>query len=124
MEWLSKLDPNIVVPIVIALGGWLWRKARGEKKADDRTIIDSIVENFAMEMTDTYHVNDTRSIADYLKQARSYIDERIWNVLAKRGIKKTPIVKALVNEAVERWTAWLGKQILASREMKRLESPK
>ena len=119
MEWISKLDPNIIAPVVIGIGTWLWRKLRSEKKSDDRSVIDSVMETFAAELLDSYHVNDSRSVTEYLKQARAYIDARIWIVLAKRGIKKSRLSRMLVDQSIEQWSAWVGRQLIAAKTQRK-----
>ncbi len=43
---ISKVSPDLVIGIVSvlgALGGWLWRKARGEKQRDLSDLLDEVI---------------------------------------------------------------------------------
>lgn len=117
MDWLSRLDPNVIVPVLVAIGGWLWRKASGEKKADSKGVIGSVIENFAQEVLDRYSVN-AGDTTEYLKRVRKYIDERAWPVLSKRGIPKNRVTQSLLNAAIEEWTAWVGSNVRQIRRDK------
>ncbi len=120
MDWLLKIDPNVLIPTVLVLGTWLWKKVRGEKNQTVNQIVDSVIENFAHEILDRYTVG-AGNTAEYLKRVRKYIEERIWEVLAKRGVPKNGVTVSLVNQATERWTAWVGNQVTQIRRSKGAE---
>ena len=113
-SWLNQIDPNIVLPIFATGLGWIWNKIRGEKKQDTRSIIDSVIGNFVHEMLDRYSL-DSGDVSAYLKRARKFVDDRIWDVLKKRGVPKNKLTIQFVNAALERGTAELGKEVAKIR---------
>ncbi len=75
---MSKLDPNVVVSWLSALGGlalWLWHKAHGEKTADASDILDSLV----TQIINTPGVD--------LDNVRARIETKAREALAKIGLK-------------------------------------
>jgi hypothetical protein len=118
-DWFGKLDPNVVVPVAIAVGSWLWHKVSGEKKTDNAKAIDSIIQNFANEVLDSY-TPSSGDVTEYLKRVRKYMEDRVWLVLQKRGIARNRTTETLVNIAIEAWTAWVGSNVRRIREAKGL----
>lgn len=112
MDWLMKLDPNFVIPLLIGGATWLYRKVSGKKEADSSSIIDSIFETFAHELLDTYAGED---LTAYLKKSRDQMTAKVWSVLSKRGLPKNALTQKLVNAAIEKWSAWIASQLLPLR---------
>jgi hypothetical protein len=98
-----------VVTVVTTVGGWLWNKARGKKAESLQSIIASMIDNLVHELVDNYSGNT--SVADYLKTARKYIDERAWIVLKKRGVPRNATTEKFLHQAIERGTSWLASEV-------------
>lgn len=113
LNWLSKTDPTFVIPIVIGGVTWLYREVRGQTKADNSSIIDSVFETFAHELLDVY--TGKEDLASYLKTARETMTSKIWMVLSKRGLPRNALTEKLVNMGIEKWSAWLASQLLTIR---------
>lgn len=109
-SWLAQIDPSIVASVAVAGLTWVWNQARGKKKASQTDVLSNVMENFVQELADRY-TPASGDVTEYLKRARKYIDERMWPVLAKRGIPKNKTTQTLANAALERATAWLGAEV-------------
>lgn len=116
-SWLNQINPNVVLPVVFTVGGWIWNRIRGEKKTDQRSTIGSVMDNFVYELLDKYSANGGE-VASYLKSSRKYLQEHLWPALQKRGIKPNATTVRLVNEAIERGTAVLAKEVADLRRPK------
>jgi hypothetical protein len=110
-DWLSKIDPTVAVTVLTTVGGWLWNKARGKKTESLQSIIGSMIDNLVHELVDSYSSGSGIGVADYLKTARKYIDERAWTVLKKRGVPRNAETEKLLHQAIERGTAWLANEV-------------
>lgn len=112
MDWLHRLDPNVVVPIlspmIMAFGGWLWAKIRGEKHDGFAEVIEGVFRSFVQEQFAKYESGD---VAAYVQQARAWFEKKIWEVLAKRSVPRNAITEALVHAAVEHATADLAEKL-------------
>jgi hypothetical protein len=118
MNWLSKLDPNTVIPILSllsAVGGWIWDRARGRTTQSFSSVIDSVIDNLINELLD-HPPSDEMKLDGYLKMARGYIDSKIWTVLTKRGIPKNALTTRLLHSAIEAGTDRLGREVLERRK--------
>lgn len=107
-DWLSQTNPNLVIPMVSAIAAWLWAKAHGDKTSTWRSLIDSVLHTFMVEMLDKYDAK--MDVQAFLKQARTETEKKVWVVLAKRGVPKTSTTEKWVHEAIEKASAWLGNE--------------
>lgn len=119
-NWLSQTNPNVVIPIVSVPVLWLIGKIRGDQKSSWRNIVTSVIDNLTAELLDHYDAEEG-SVEDYLKTARAYIDKRVWAVLTKRGVPRNKWTEAVLHEAIEKGTAWLGNEIAKLTMPKLLE---
>ncbi len=97
MSFVNQIDPNLVVGILVALGTYLWHKARGDKTTSARDILDSIV---------TQVIN---SDGVDLENVKARTEAKCRAALAKAGIKGT-LAETLVHEAVEYASAQLHER--------------
>ena len=116
IDWLSQVNPNVILPIVFSGLAWLYHKARGDTKQAHKSLFDDIVENFIYEMLDKYPLNV--SVDTYLKSSRQYIEKEIWKVAQKRGIPKNSTTEKLLHSAMERGTAILSREINNLKKLK------
>lgn len=107
-DWLGQTNPNLVIPMVGAVATWLWAKAHGDKNSTWRSLIDSVLHTFMVEMLDQYL--PTMDVQTFLKQARATTEKKIWTVLAKRGVPQNKTTEKWVHEAIEKSSAWLGNE--------------
>jgi len=118
-DWLKQINPNVVIPIVVSLAGWLWHQVRGDKKQQTeqhRSVLDDIVENFIYELLDKYPLGV--DVETYLKNSRGYIESKIWEVAQKRGIPKNKVTEALFHAALERGSVILAQEVARLRQMR------
>lgn len=110
MDWKFLVE-KLGIPAAITLGTWVWSHTLGkkEKKQENRSVLDDIVENFVYEMLDKYPLNV--DVETYLKNSRGYIEKYIWTVAQKRGIPRNKATELLFNAALERGTKLLGQEI-------------
>lgn len=116
MDWLNRIDPNIIISVGISLATWLWHKAAGKKAAVVEDIVSDAVRAILSEIVD--HVPSNVPVDTYLKGARDYVERRIWTALQKRGVPKNSTTIRLVNAAIERATSQLGAEIAEERRRK------
>lgn len=114
-SWLAQIDPNVVVGLVVAVGTFAWRKLGGDARELASSIVDAVIDNFVLELLAS-PPHDTVEIDGYIKRARTFIEARVWGILAKRGVKKTKAAQELVHAAIERATAELRREILNRRK--------
>ena len=114
-NWLSHLDPNVVITVVGGAATWLYHKASGKKSESLSSIVTSILNNLANELLDSY-VPSNGDVTEYLKKSRTYIEERVWKILTKRKIPKNSTTIKLVHQATEKSTAWLAGEIREIRQ--------
>jgi hypothetical protein len=120
LNWILKLDPNVVVPVLVTVGGWLYSKVRG-KKTDtiERTIKGAIIALLS-EVVDL--VPAGVPIEKYLKNSRSYVEKYVWSALTKRGIPRNKTTERIVHMALEEATSELAKQLADERRKKAEEA--
>lgn len=111
-SWLSKVDPTVVVTVATTALGWLWHKARGNKRGNTQGIMAGVFQNLMEELLDRYNNEDVTS---YMKTARAYIESHMWSVLAKRGVAKNAATQKLAHQALEEATAWLASEVRKAR---------
>lgn len=123
MDWLGKLDPNVVVPVVVSLAGWLYHLWRGDQKSQAKatdtrnaSVMDSIVDNFIYSLLDKYPLGV--DVDTYLKNSRKYIEEKIWDVAQKRGIPKNATTELLFHAALERGSVLLAQEVSKLRQLR------
>ncbi len=100
MSFLSKLDPNVVMTwggIFLSGLAWLYHKAKGDKTASARDILDSLV----VQVINAPGVN--------LDNVKDRVELAARTALKKMGLKGA-IVETLVHEFVEYGSAELHKR--------------
>lgn len=94
MDWLSKLDPNVIAAVVTALGSlviWIYHRAKGDKVDTIQTMLESVVGSLAHDL-----LADTKTIPE----AQVWLETKLWDTLTVHGIKKTDQTQLLVTTAV------------------------
>ncbi len=119
ISWLSKLDPNVVVPVVVTVGGWLWRKVRGEKQTKVERTIKAAIGSILAEVVDL--VPAGVSIETYLKTSRGYVEKYVWKALEKRGIPKNKATEKIVHMCIEEAARELAEELAEHRKAKLAE---
>lgn len=108
-KWLGQTNPNVVIPVVSLIGGWLYHKVSGDNKANWSGTIDAIISNFMHEWLGKYDPM-TMDVQAFLQKVRPDIEKKVWDVMEKRGIPENRITEPLVHLAIEKGTAWLGNE--------------
>ncbi len=109
MEFLSKLDPNLVAVLITAVttvGGWLWKKAKGEKQADITDALWDALEGKVIALAES---EETASAV------RSKLIVAANEALARMGMKQNAITDAIMLKLVERGVTEVRKRILARK---------
>jgi hypothetical protein len=113
LPWLLKLDPNVVVPVLLTVGGWLYHKIAGKNAETLERIVAGVIGSILSEIVD--HVPSSVPVETYLKGARLYVEDRVWKVLQKRGVPKNATTEKLVHMALEEAVNQLGKKLAEER---------
>lgn len=120
IPWLTKIDPNTVLWLLGALGGYVWSHLSKRHRATVEDIIGGAVRAILSEIAD--HVPTQIPLESWLAGARAYVlkprgsqPPRIWVALGKLKIPQTPLTERIVAAAVERATSELADRIAAER---------
>ena len=123
-SWLAGVDPDkalAVLTFIGTVGGWIYRKAKGQEQEGFKSIVNEAIDNFILEMFD--ELTDDQAVIvnvkGYVAAARAKIDKHIWSVLQKLGVPKTKTTERWVAEARERGTAKLANLVLERRAQAR-----
>lgn len=108
IHWIAQTNPNVVLPVLGVVATWVWNRAHGDKTAIWRSLIDSILHTFMVELLDKY--DPKTDVAAFLTRARTEVESKVWTVLAKRGVPRNPTTERWVHEAIEKASAWLGNE--------------
>jgi hypothetical protein len=104
-EWLQRIDPTLLVGLLVGVGTYLWNSVKGGKVISARGILDSLV---------TQVINMPGTGLDNVK---SRVEAKAREALAKLGIKGS-VAEMLVHEAVEAASAKLHEKFdLVERNM-------
>lgn len=114
VNWLSKVDPNIVIPVVTTVGAWLWRKVAGKKANDIERTIKGAIGSLLAEVIDM--VPPGVSVEQYLKTSRGYVEKYVWRALQKRGIPKNKTTEKIVHMVLEEAAHELADELAAKRK--------
>ncbi len=109
MEFLSKLDPNLVAVLFTAIttvGGWLYRKAKGEKQADITDALWDALEGKVIALAESEEVAGV---------VRDKLTKAAYEALARMGLKKNAVVDTIVAKLVERGVTEVRKRVLARK---------
>jgi len=102
-HWISKLDPNVIVPLVIGALGWLWHHRKNLSLAKLREAADAAITTEVHLMLDD-HANR--------QQATDLLATAAWKALGKLGVKDRPKwAAAIVGLAVEEGLAELAEKL-------------
>lgn len=81
---LPELNPDLTASLIVlltAIGGWLWRKAKGEKQQDFRELLD---ETITAEVVDALEDDTTAAaLRGRLEGAASALDKKLGVTLPK-----------------------------------------
>lgn len=114
ISWLSKVDPNIVLPVVFSAGVWLWHKATGKKGDALERTIKGAIGSILSEVVDLVPANVP--VEQYLKTSRGYVEKYVWKALEKRGIPRNKMTEKIVNMCIEEAARELGAELAAHRK--------
>lgn len=117
--WLTKLDPNVIVPTVLAVSTWLWHRVAGEKAKTVEQVVSSVVGAILSEIADK--IPASAPIDTWLKGARKYIEDRVWAALKKRGVPRNRVTESFVHAATEAATHRLAEALARERRAKQKE---
>ncbi len=118
MEFLSKLDPNLVAVLITAVttvGGWLYRKAKGEKQEDITDALWHALEGKVIAIAESNVESGAALIRERLTKAA-------YEALERMGMKKSPLVDAIVAKLVERGVTEVRKRIAALKNARTLDA--
>lgn len=119
-SWLSKIDPNVVVPLLGGLATWVWHRVSTNTKADWEGIVKAMLATLTTEILDRY-TTDAGDTVEYLKRVRKYFEDRAWSVLSKRGVPRNKTTEAILNRGIEEATAFVGDEVNRIRRDKGLK---
>jgi len=114
VNWLSKVDPNVALPVVLTAAGWLWHKITGKKADGIERTIKAAIGSILAEVVDI--VPAGVPVEEYLKRSRVYVEKYVWTALQKRGIPKNKTTEKIVHMCIEEAGRELGEQLAASRK--------
>ncbi len=97
MDLVGKIDPNVVLALLIPLATWLWAKAHGEKQATLKDTVLGIVDN-AVHLV----IVEADSRADDLVVA---VERYTWMGLLKAGVPRNTATELLVHAGVQQAVA-------------------
>lgn len=106
---ISKLDPNLVLSICVALIGWVWSKLH-HQKTDSLT---EVLKGIAIRVTAEVLADGTA-----FDLARDRVTAALYTGLERVGIRRSAIVELAVSAAVERALGEIAKQTLAAQMAK------
>lgn len=114
LNWLSKVDPNVVLPVLFTVGGWLWHKVAGKKANTIERTVKGAIGSILAELVDI--IPPGVRVETYLKTSRGYVEKYVWKALQKRGIPKNKTTEKLVNMVLEEATHELADELAAKRQ--------
>lgn len=118
MDFLSKLDPNLVAVLFTAIttvGGWLYRKAKGEKQEDITGALWHALEGKVIAIAEA-NIDTTASAI------RARLITAANEALERMGIKPNKLTDAIMLKLVERGVTEVRKRIEARKAALRLEA--
>lgn len=101
-SWISN-NPDAVAVIVATVGGYLWKKAHGQKTEDIWETLQDLALHELPRLLNDPHVTDI---------ARVQIRAAILSGLSRLNIKRSKTVDKLVDEAVEWGCARLAEKLM------------
>ncbi len=102
LDWLAKLDPNVVIPLATGIVGWLWHQVR----SDNHDSIVELASGFARQLVQLYlEQGGTR------ENATRWLEERLWSRLALRGYARNATLERLVHPVIEHAVADLVDEL-------------
>lgn len=113
MEFLSKLDPNLVAvlfTVVTTVGGWIYHKAKGDKQESIQDALWHILEGNAMKLAES----DTA-----VEVVRMKLKSAAQEGLERLGLKRNAVTDMIIAKLVERGVTEVRAQI---RERKNAEA--
>ncbi len=102
MDFLSKLDPNVVLVLVGAatsLAGWIYHKAKGDKTDEHADTFQGVMRNVLHDLLPVLRFDTTQA------ELRVLVGTLAWKGLAKAGIPKNGLSEAIVNAGIEHTVA-------------------
>ncbi len=99
MDYLSKIDPNILFPAILAIGGWLYHKARGDKQTTLADTLEGVMRNVLHDLLPLIEADSTEAAI------REKVTDLAWKGLTKAGVSHGKIADALVKAAIEHTVA-------------------
>lgn len=113
LDWLGKIDPNVVVGIVSALVAWLYHKARGDKQQDLRDLVYGTI------AAEVHRIVDSPELHD---KARALLFDAAWKGLDLLKVPKNATTNLLVSAAVETGMAELARLLAQKAIPKQLDA--
>lgn len=121
-SWLSKVDPNVVLPVLFTVGGWLWSKVAGKKANTIERTVKGAIGSILAELVDIIPAGVP--VEQYLKTSRGYVEKYVWKALQKRGIPKNKTTEKIVHMILEESTLELAQEMAARRSLQKLAPAK
>ncbi len=116
MDWLLKLDPNVVFPVVVGLATWVYRQIAGKKAKTVEQLVDGAVRAILAEVA--AHVPSEVPINTWLSGARRYVEDRIWYALGRVGLHRSPQLERIMRAALERASSEIAARIAEERRQR------
>ena len=102
---MSQLDPNLLIPLVAAVFGWLYHKVRGDKKQSLADAVSPFVGQAIHLVTITLESN--------IDTVRAKVADYTWDALTKAKIPRNALTESIVSSAIEEGIAYALEQARA-----------
>lgn len=95
MDWLSKIDPNVVVPAIAALLAWGYHKLRGDTKDH----FDDVLRGIGKQVITSLLASGLASTE--LDKLKELAQKKLWEIAVASGVPRNALTERIATAVIE-----------------------